>query len=80
MHTHVTRRSNMDVLHYNMFFIKYFQCRQKIRKRNTLTASTGSEEPRGLANDMHNPSTSERVFTVDIASCGFIPSFIPSTI
>lgn len=80
MHTHVTRRSSMDVLCYNMFVIKYFQCQQKKRKRNTLTASTGSEESRELANDMHNPSTSERVFTFDIASCGFIPSFIPSTI
>lgn len=80
MHTHVTRRSSMDVLCYNMFVIKYFQCQQKKRKRNTLTASTGSEESQGLANDMHNPSTSERVFTFDIASCGFIPSFIPSTI
>lgn len=80
MHTHVTRRTSMDVLCYNMFVIKYFQCRQKKRKRNTLTASTGSEESQGLANDMHNPSTSERVFTFDIASCGFIPSFIPSTI
>lgn len=45
-----------------------------------MTARTGSEEPRLLANDTHNPSTSERVFTFDIASCGFIPSFIASTI
>ena len=41
---------------------------------------TGSEEPWLLANDTHNPSTSERVLTFDIASCCFIPNFIPSTI
>lgn len=46
----------------------------------TLTARTGAEELRLLANDMHKPSTSDSVFTFDIASCGFIPSFIPSTI
>jgi len=41
---------------------------------------TGSEEPWLLANDTHNPSTSERVLTFDIASCCFIPNFIPSKI
>lgn len=46
----------------------------------TLTARTGSEELRLPANDMHKPSTSDSVFTFDIASCGFIPSLIPSTI
>ena len=46
----------------------------------TLTASTGSDELWVPANDTHNPSTSDSVFTFDIASCGSIPNFIPSTI
>lgn len=49
-------------------------------KETTFTARAGSEDPRVLANDMHNPSTSERVLAFEIASCGFIPKFIPSKI
>jgi hypothetical protein len=46
----------------------------------TFTASTGSDEFLVPAYDTHNPSTSDSVFTFDIASAGFIPSFIARTI
>lgn len=46
----------------------------------TFTASTGSDEFLVPAKDTHNPSTSDSVFTFDIASFGSIPSFIASTI
>ena len=46
----------------------------------TFTASTGSDELWIPANDTHNPSTSDSVFTFEIASFGSIPSFIASTI
>lgn len=50
------------------------------KRTHTLTAIPGSEDPRVPANDTHIPSTSERVFALDIASFGAIPSFTPRTI
>lgn len=46
----------------------------------TLTARTGSDELWFPANVTHKPSTSDSVLTFDIASAGFIPSFMASTI
>ena len=71
---------NVTIISITPTIFFFCVCGAKMSRENTLTASTGSEELRSLANEKHSPSTSDKVFTCAIASCGFIPSFMPRTI